>query len=196
MQSFEKRLSTRGVLSDATPADLGIEFERVSIASGTRVLDGFLVRADAGCGKSAAVLIFHGRDETIADWIKAQRTLRKGCVSSLVFDYSGHGRSSATGTVAHLNEDSVAAYGAFLHYFPAAERRCLLGHSMGGGPLLYAATNAPMTPDGVILAKSVLFASRHGDLGRIAKVAGVHLAGRLEQRSCGRPSPLTATLSA
>ncbi len=151
LRSFEKKTLNPGVRSSATPADLGLQYKRVSIPSGPRRLDGFLVLADASCSKTAAVLLFHGRGETIADWIKVQGRLHDGCISSLAFDYSGHGYSSPPGTVANLNADALAAYGAFLKLFPPTERRCLLSHSMGGGPLLYAATHASVGPDCVVM---------------------------------------------
>jgi pimeloyl-ACP methyl ester carboxylesterase len=150
--SFEKGTLNPGVLSQATPADAGLAFERVSIPSNGRELDGFLVRADASCQPAVALLIFHGRGETVADWIAVQKFLHGKCVSSLVFDYSGHGRSSPPGTIDNMNEDSVAALEAFLKAFPATSRRCLLSHSLGGGPLLYAATHTAARPDCVIVA--------------------------------------------
>jgi hypothetical protein len=116
-------------------------------------LDAFLVRAAPGCARTAALLIFHGRHETVADWVKVQSMLSRGCVSSLVFDYSGHGRSSPPGTIANLDADGVAAYHAFLESFPAG-RRCVLSHSLGAGPLLYAVTHVTQQPDCVILASS------------------------------------------
>jgi alpha-beta hydrolase superfamily lysophospholipase len=150
--SFEKNTLNPGELSQATPADVGLPFERVSFPSNGRQLDGFLVRAEASCQPALALLIFHGRGETVADWINVQKFLRGKCISSLVFDYSGHGRSSPPGTIDNINEDSVAALDTFLSIFPAAGRRCLLGHSLGGGPLLYAATNGKSTADCVIVA--------------------------------------------
>jgi uncharacterized protein len=150
--SFEKNTLNPGELSQATPADVGLPFERVSIPSNGRQLDGFLVRAEASCQPALALLIFHGRGETVADWINVQKLLRGKCISSLVFDYSGHGRSSSPGTIDNINEDSVAALDAFLNIFPASARRCLLSHSLGGGPMLYAATNGKATADCVIVA--------------------------------------------
>ena len=116
-----------------------------------RRLDAFLVRAAPGCAPTAALLIFHGRHETAADWIKVQSTLSRGCVSSLVLDYSGHGRSSPPGTIAHLDADAIAAYHAFLESFPGG-RRCVLSHSLGAGPLLYALTHVAQQPDCAIVA--------------------------------------------
>ena len=150
--SFEKGTLNPGELSQATPADVGLPFERVSIPSSDRKLDGFLVRAESSCQPALALLIFHGRNETVADWIGVQKFLHGKCVSSLVFDYSGHGKSSPPGTIDNMNEDSVAAVDAFLKFFPASGRRCLLSHSLGGGPLLYAATNGHASADCVIVA--------------------------------------------
>ncbi|WP_426411098.1 alpha/beta hydrolase [Bradyrhizobium ganzhouense] len=150
--SFEKNTLNPGELSQATPADVGVPFERVSIPSNGRRLDGFLVRAEASCAPALALLIFHGRNETVADWIGVQKFLQGKCISSLVFDYSGHGRSSPPGTIDNMNEDSVAAVDAFLKAFPSTMRRCLLSHSLGGGPLLYAATHSAAMPDCVIVA--------------------------------------------
>jgi len=92
--SFEKNTLNPGELSQATPADFGLPFERISIPSNDRQLDAFLVRAEASCQPALALLIFHGRGETTADWIDVQKFLHRKCVSSLTFDYSGHGRSS------------------------------------------------------------------------------------------------------
>ncbi|MGY3693276.1 alpha-beta hydrolase superfamily lysophospholipase [Bradyrhizobium sp. USDA 3240] len=150
--TFEKNTLNPGEVSQATPADVGLAFERVAIPSHDRRLDGFLVHAAASCQPAPALLIFHGRGETVADWIAVQKFLHDKCVSSLVFDYSGHGRSSPPGTIDNINDDSVAALDAFLKLFPADGRRCLLSHSLGGGPLLYAATHSDAKPDCIIVA--------------------------------------------
>jgi len=149
--SFERDTLNPGLRSDATPAAIGLPFERIAIPSGERVLDAFGVDADRGCGSRGAVLIFHGRGETVADWIRVQQSLRARCVSSIVFDYSGHGRSTPAGTIANLNADAVAAEDWFLRSFPSSERRCLLSHSMGGGPMLFAAARSAEI-DCVVLA--------------------------------------------
>ena len=150
-EPFERGTLNPGVRSAATPATVGLKFDRISIASGDRRLDSFVVRAEQSCPDSAAVLIFHGRGETIADWIKVQRVLHDACISSMTFDYSGHGHSSPPGTIDNLNADSLAAYDAFRKVFPSG-RRCLLSHSMGGGPMLYAAVDANAAPDCVVIA--------------------------------------------
>jgi fermentation-respiration switch protein FrsA (DUF1100 family) len=148
---FEKDTLNPGFRSAATPGDLGVPFQRIRIASGSRQLDGFFVPASTGCKKPVAVLIFHGRNETIADWGAAQKRFRDACIASLAFDYSGHGRSSGPGTIANLDADAVAAYAAFIKLTPVS-RHCLFSHSMGGGPMLWAATSFASTPDCIVIA--------------------------------------------
>ncbi|HSZ50615.1 MAG TPA: alpha/beta fold hydrolase [Caulobacteraceae bacterium] len=171
-KSFETKTLNPGFKSAATPADVGLKFERLSIPSGVRRLDGFLVRADTSCPRTAAVLIFHGRGETVADWVGAQKRLHDACISSIVFDYSGHGRSSPPGTIANLNADAVAAYSTFMASFPPSERRCLLSHSMGGGPMLYAATRPNARPDCVVVANPFASLKAMAVAGGMPKLLG------------------------
>jgi uncharacterized protein len=151
--TFEKVALNPGFRSNATPGDLGVPFQRVHIDSGSRQLDGFFVPAPARCDKPVAVLIYHGRGETIAGWGAAQKRLREACIASLAFDYSGHGRSDGPGTIANLNSDALAAYETFTRLTPTS-RHCLLSHSMGAGPMLWAATSSAATaaPDCIVVA--------------------------------------------
>ncbi|HEY2051997.1 MAG TPA: hypothetical protein VGH03_21865, partial [Caulobacteraceae bacterium] len=63
--------------------------------------------------------------------------------------------------------DAVAAYSTFMASFPASERRCLLSHSMGGGPMLFAATRPSAHPDCVVVA------SPFGSLKAMAVAGGM-----------------------
>jgi len=135
-----------------TPATLGIPFERLKIASGNRQLDSFLVRAPSTCQVQAAVLVFHGVGETISQWVKAQRFLYDHCISSMVFDYSGHGESTKPGTFRNLRDDVVAAYTAFSVQFAGHGRRCVLGFSMGNGPMLESVADFRPAPACVVVA--------------------------------------------
>src|SRR5208282_815612 len=107
-----------------TPATVGLAFDRLKIPSGHRILDAYLVRAAATCQPRVAVLIFHGVMETISEWVLAQRFLYDHCISSIVFDYSGHGDSSRPGTIAHLNEDAIQPTQLSYHNFPASAFAC------------------------------------------------------------------------
>jgi uncharacterized protein len=170
--SFEKTTLNPGFRSAATPGDLGLAFQRVTIQSGTRKLEGFFVPASPGCGKPVAVLIFHGRGETIADWGKAQLRFHEACIASLVFDYSGHGRSTGPGSIANLNADAIAAYDAFIKLTPAS-RRCLFSHSMGGGPMLFSATSVAPTPDCIVIASPFSSLRSMAERGGLPKLLGV-----------------------
>jgi alpha-beta hydrolase superfamily lysophospholipase len=135
-----------------TPQTFGAPYEHVSIPSDTRILDGYLVRAPDECATHSALLIFHGVMETISEWSAAQAFLRQHCVASLVFDYTGHGNSSPGGTVKLVNRDAVAAYRYFSAAFSSDQRLCVLGHSMGNGPMLEELPAFTAAPSCVVVA--------------------------------------------
>jgi alpha-beta hydrolase superfamily lysophospholipase len=135
-----------------TPQTFGAPYEHVSIPSGTRILDGYLVRAPDECSNHSAVLIFHGVMETISEWSAAQAFLRENCVASLVFDFTGHGNSSHGGTVKRVNHDALAAYRYFSTAFGSDQRLCILGHSMGNGPMLEELPAFTAAPSCVVVA--------------------------------------------
>ncbi len=136
-----------------TPATVGLAFDRLKIPSGNRILDAYLVRAATTCQPRVAVLIFHGVMETISEWVLAQKFLYDHCVSSIVFDYSGHGDSSRPGTIGHLNGDAVRAYSTFVSQFPG-ERLCVLGHSMGNGVMLESMSHFTPPPACVVVGNA------------------------------------------
>jgi uncharacterized protein len=134
------------------PDDFGAASEMVWVQSSARMLQASIVRAPSNCGDKVAVLLFHGRGETISDWAKAQAFLSLYCISSMVFDYSGHGSSTPPANISTLNADAVAAYLDFLRRFPVSGRRCILGHSMGVAPMLNAYPSLRPPPDCVVAA--------------------------------------------
>jgi alpha-beta hydrolase superfamily lysophospholipase len=154
MRHYEPKFLTTGPNGPETPQSVGIPYERLRISSGDRTLDGYLVQAPQACQQHVAVLVFHGVMETISDWVKAQRFLYDHCVSSLVFDYSGHGDSSRPGTVKNLHQDALAAYSYFASRFANRARLCVLGHSMGNGPLLETLPSYEPAPSCVIVANA------------------------------------------
>jgi len=154
LQYFEPKFLTTGPNGPETPESVGLTYERAKIASSNRTLDGYLVQASSACQPKVALLIFHGVMETISEWVKAQRFLYDHCVSSLVFDYSGHGDSSRPGTVKNLDQDSTAAYTWFASRFTNDTRLCVLGHSMGSGPMLDALPSFQPAPACVVVANA------------------------------------------
>jgi uncharacterized protein len=151
---YERKQLTTGPNGPQTPASLGMPYERVTIASDGRRLDAELVRAPSRCRAAPAVLIFHGHGETISLWPAVQRLLYDRCIGSMVFDYSGSGASSRPGTIANLNRDAVNAYASFVVHFASTRRRCVLGHSMGNGPMLSAEPNFTPAPACVVVASA------------------------------------------
>ena len=147
----ENALST-GPNGPETPASEGVPFERVSIPSHTRRLDGYLVRAPADCRDPPAILIYHGFNETISRWTQVQALLWRHCVSSLVFDPSGEGDSTKPASLANLGQDAPAAYAFARARFRAPTRLFVMGHSMGDAVMLAAEPDLDPQPAGVIVA--------------------------------------------
>jgi len=135
-----------------TPATFGAPFTRVAITSGDRILDATLVRA-AG-DSSPALLIFHGTGEAVSFWADTQALLYRHGVTSMVFDYSGFGRSTGRPTVAHLEEDADAAYAEFVRQVGRRTRPYVLGYSLGTGVVFDAVARWTPQPAGVAFVAS------------------------------------------
>lgn len=148
---FEKSTLNPGFRSASASGEPVFPFRRVIIQSGARRLEGILVLANSACKVPVAVLIVAGRGETTAEWARAQQEFRRACITSLSFDYSGIGHSDGPGTIRNLNGDAVAAYWEMVKLTPTS-RHCLVSHSMGGGPMLSAASAPGITPDCIVLA--------------------------------------------
>lgn len=176
----------------ATPARFGASYRLFWIASGHRRLEASRVDAQPGCKDGLALLLYHGRGETISDWAKAQAFLARHCVSSIVFDYSGHGASTPPAHVATLDEDAVAAYREFVRQYPGRTRRCVLAHSMGNAPMLqaYPAFNPP--PDCVVVANAFLSAQAIAEANGMPAPLALFLTGVWDNRAAIRDvhSPL------
>jgi pimeloyl-ACP methyl ester carboxylesterase len=104
---------------------------RHSIHSGRNVLDAVLVRPDSN-GAQASVLICHGIGETVEHWFVVQQLLAASGVASLVFDYSGFGRSSGFFTSSQSEQDAVSAF-VYLQQLTAPLPISVLGFSLGSG---------------------------------------------------------------
>ena len=134
-----------------TPLTFGAPFESIAITSGDRTLDAVLVRAESDT--APAVLIFHGTAEAVSYWADTQALLRRHGITSMVFDYSGFGRSTGESTVAHLQEDADSAYAAFTRRVGRA-RPFVLGYSLGTGLVFDAVGRWQPAPAGVVFAAS------------------------------------------
>lgn len=103
---------------------------RHSIQSGQRQLDAVLVRPFEK--PRASLLICHGIGETVEYWTGVQHLLAYRGIASLVFDYSGYGRSRGPVYWRRCEEDAVAAF-EYLKAMRTGAPVSLLGFSMGSG---------------------------------------------------------------
>lgn len=150
---MESVMLTTGPNGPETPATVGVPFERVAIPSGSRRLDSYLVTAGATCADAPVVVIYPGVNETISEWVKAQRYLYDHCISSVIFNYTGSGNSSRPARFEAIGDDSIAAYEFAVGSFPG-KRIFLLGHSMGNAPMLEVVPQLSSQPAGVVVANA------------------------------------------
>jgi pimeloyl-ACP methyl ester carboxylesterase len=108
-----------------------IEETRCAIASGRNTLDAYFVRP-AEQPVRTAVLICHGIGETVDHWLPVQRLFASEGVATLVFDYSGYGRSTGWIDGPQCDADAIAAF-AYLQALMPGHPVALLGFSMGSG---------------------------------------------------------------
>jgi alpha-beta hydrolase superfamily lysophospholipase len=120
--------------------------QRLVLESGGRRLSAVYVSAG---NDAPAVLICHGIGEVVEYWGRVQEAFQEMGVSSLVFNYSGYGASSGTITVAHCEEDAIAAYRALVDR--GHRSILLLGFSLGSGISCAAASRVDV--DGLILCE-------------------------------------------
>lgn len=109
--------------------------ERRRIPSGRNTLDAVWVRP-AIRPIRAVVLVCHGIGEIVEHWLPAQELLAASGAASLVFDYSGYGRSSGRIEAEQCELDAVAAFAhleALAETFAPGAPTSVLGFSLGSG---------------------------------------------------------------
>lgn len=120
-------------IEDGGSADATVE--RHKIASGRNLLDAVWVRPATGPAR-AVVLVCHGIGETVEHWLGVQELLAANGAASLVFDYSGYGRSTGRIEAAQCELDSIAAF-EYLEGLAAPTKSgseiAVLGFSLGSG---------------------------------------------------------------
>lgn len=101
------------------------------IRSGKNLLDAVYVEPASGQRRSA-ILICHGIGEVVAQWFPIQQMLAESGIASLVFDYSGYGRSTGLPDWMQCEQDAVAAFQVLRQLAPDVPIS-LLGFSLGTG---------------------------------------------------------------
>jgi uncharacterized protein len=127
-----------------------LEISRSPIASGEQFLDAVFV-APARKPARAALLLCHGIGETVDQWFGVQSLLADQGVASLVFDYSGYGKSTGRIRWKQCEEDCIAAFRALKVLLPDTSVS-MLGFSLGGG--IATAVLDRVSPQKLILCSS------------------------------------------
>jgi hypothetical protein len=109
----------------------GISATQHAIPTGRNLLDAVFVEPSAS-PPQIAVLICHGIGEIVSQWFPIQRILAESGIASLVFDYSGYGRSTGFADWTQCEQDAIASFALLRRLVPAAPI-ALLGFSLGTG---------------------------------------------------------------
>jgi hypothetical protein len=104
--------------------------EEFFVASGKRRLASVYV---PGSERGPAVLLCHGIGETVEHWSAVQALFREHGIGSLVFNYSGYGKSSGQVRAEHCDEDLIAAYAELRQRVGPEALVFILGFSLGSG---------------------------------------------------------------
>ncbi len=133
-----------------TPADAGLPYEALTIPSGTRSLQAWWLKASPSNDARKAILIYHGNNETITDWIAPLQHLWQHGISTFIFDYSGFGYSTGRATFRTAREDAIAARQLF-DQKAAGLDKYLFGLSLGPAVLLEGQAQLTSGARGLIL---------------------------------------------
>jgi len=87
----------------------GLSIQRLTIASGANLLDAIFVEPTTSSAR-AALLLCHGIGETVEHWFPVQQLFAANGVSTLLFDYSGYGRSTGRPSAAQYDLDALSAF--------------------------------------------------------------------------------------
>lgn len=138
---------------DEVPDDFGAPSRQFQFLSGERTLHGSLVTAQNADSTTPAVLLFHGRRETISRWAEVQAMLYRQGITSMVFDYSGFGSSSGDPSIENLHEDGITAWNYFVDRVASpSQPKIAFGHSLGTGILMSGVSHLQPQPNLVILS--------------------------------------------
>ena len=134
-----------------TPADTGLAFEDVRIATEDReTLHGWFVPAPAA---RAQLVFLHGNAGNISHRIDQLAMFNELRLSSLIFDYRGYGRSSGSPTEQGTYRDAEAVWKHLVEERGVnANEIVVFGESLGGAVAAYLA--AREKPRALIIASS------------------------------------------
>ena len=182
---IRKGLAAPRVANDSSPAALGLKAEEVRIATANaRQLHAWLIRAPQQEQErdrpQAAVVVVHGWGGNAAMMLPLARPLHEAGFAALFIDTRCHGASDDDSftSLPRFAEDAEHAF-AWLAAQPGIDpqRIALLGHSVGAGAVLFAASRTPQVAAVVSVA-----AFSHP----VAMMRRLLAAKRLPERPLGR----------
>jgi uncharacterized protein len=106
-----------------------LSITRHTIPSGKNLLDAIYVKPAL---PKSALLICHGIGEIAPQWFAVQRLLAEYGIATLVFDYSGYGRSTGHIDWLQCEHDAVSAF-RYLQCHKPSLPISILGFSLGSG---------------------------------------------------------------
>ena len=182
---IRKGLAAPRVANDSSPAALGLKAEEVRIATANaRQVHAWLIRAPQQEQErdrpQAAVVVVHGWGGNAALMLPLARPLHEAGFAALFIDTRCHGASDDDRftSLPRFAEDAEHAF-AWLAAQPGIDpqRIALLGHSVGAGAVLFAASRTPQVAAVVSVA-----AFSHP----VAMMRRLLAAKRLPERPLGR----------
>jgi fermentation-respiration switch protein FrsA (DUF1100 family) len=142
---------------EATPRDIGLDYEDVTFAAADGVrLHGWYVPAPAG---RATLLFMHGNAGNISHRLDSIRLFHGMSLDVFIFDYRGYGRSGGRPDERGTYLDARAAWDTLLARGTDPERIVVFGRSLGGA---IAATLAAEVDPAVLIVESTFTSA--GDL--------------------------------
>jgi alpha-beta hydrolase superfamily lysophospholipase len=125
--------------------------EKFYFTSSTRRLAAVYV---AGAADAPVILLCHGIGETVEHWSDVQALLCDLGLGSMVFNYSGYGRSSGKVRAEHCDEDFVAAYAELRRRVGPRAQVFVLGFSLGSGIAANGVRDLTPPPAGLIVCEA------------------------------------------
>jgi uncharacterized protein len=170
-----------------SPSGSAERTSRHSIRSAANALDAVFVEPISE-PTVASVLLCHGIGETVEQWFGVQQLLAANGIASLVFDYSGYGKSTGSCDCHQLEHDAIAAFAAMQQLAPQLPA-AVLGFSLGSG--IAAATFSKLRADRLILCEAFTSfrdaAAAAGIPRRLTSLAPPIWDAREPLANCGSP---------
>jgi pimeloyl-ACP methyl ester carboxylesterase len=126
-----------------SPADFGMEFERVEYFSHGIAINGWFIPAESNAFQLPAIVLAHGWCKNAVEMLPLARLLSQAGFPLLLYDARSHGASGEDGpiTILKLAQDIIAAVD-YLEGRPDVDKDKLgvLGRSIGGSAAILAAS--------------------------------------------------------